>query len=115
MKTIHINSIKEIPENYIGLVVCSNGNQMYLLSGRFHRINGPALINTDGYQAYYLNGKLHREDGPAAIYPKINYQSFWLNNKRYEEHWYWFLVLTYIKEGLNIPEDLGKLFRISDE
>jgi len=45
------------------------GSKYWLLHGKYHREDGPAIETTDGYTAWYLNGDLHREDGPAVLYP----------------------------------------------
>ena len=49
--------------------VLSDGETRYVLNGKWHRKDGPALIFTDGSKYWYLNGRCHREDGPAAIWP----------------------------------------------
>jgi hypothetical protein len=46
-----------------------DGTQVWLLNGKRHREDGPAVIYPNGTQCWYMNGKLHREDGPAVIYP----------------------------------------------
>jgi hypothetical protein len=45
------------------------GNQTWLMNGRLHRTDGPAVIGADGYQEWYHHGQRHRTDGPALIYP----------------------------------------------
>lgn len=40
--------------------------QRWLINGKLHREDGPALIDNEGVKWYY-NGKLHRDDGPAQI------------------------------------------------
>ena len=49
--------------------VDKHGTKYWLLNGKYHREDGPAVETKDGYRAWYLNDKLHREDGPATIYP----------------------------------------------
>ena len=34
-----------------------NGNKQWMLNGKFHRADGPAVEWADGYKAWYLNGK----------------------------------------------------------
>ena len=38
-------------------------------SGKFHRIDGPAIERADGRVEYWIDGKLHRLDGPAYEWP----------------------------------------------
>ena len=38
----------------------------YYINGKFHRIDGPAIVWSDGTKVWYLNGKLHRLDGHAC-------------------------------------------------
>src|ERR1039458_4671778 len=35
-------------------------------SGELHRVDGPAIEDTNGYRAWYINGDLHRVGGPAC-------------------------------------------------
>ena len=56
----------------------TNGSKYWLLNGKIHREDGPAVERASGYKAWYNNGKAHREDGPAIEYvdgPK----EWWLN------------------------------------
>ena len=41
------------------------GNIRWYKDGKYHREDGPAIIEKDGSKAWYLNGNLNREDGPA--------------------------------------------------
>ena len=41
-------------------------DKIWLVNGKRHREDGPAVEGIDGYKAWYINGKLHREDGPAV-------------------------------------------------
>jgi len=56
------------------------GNKAWLLNGKYHREDGPAVEWSDGYKGWCLNGKYHREDGPAREWPDGNRQWF-LNDK----------------------------------
>ena len=51
-------------------------------SGKFHRLDGPAIEYTDGRKEWWENGKLHREDGPAILY-KNGGKSWFLNDILY--------------------------------
>jgi len=65
----------------------SNGNKYWLLNGKRHRTDGPAIEYSNGNKYWYLNGKRHRTDGPACEYPD-GYKSWYLNGKRYSEEKY---------------------------
>jgi hypothetical protein len=56
-------------EEQPGCEVGTHGTKYWLLHGKYHREDGPAVETKDGYRAWYLNDKLHREDGPAIEYP----------------------------------------------
>ena|ERR1700691_4939527 len=75
MDILKLKDWEDIPENYTGIIECSNGSIFYFLNGFIHREDGPAVTHPNGNMHYYLNGKLHREDGPAIIHPsgKIYY------------------------------------------
>jgi hypothetical protein len=45
-----------------------NGDRHWMLDGKLHRTDGPAIIFKSGGQFWYNHGKLHRTDGPAAMY-----------------------------------------------
>ena len=50
--------------------VNSYGDKQWLLNGKLHRENGPAIEWSNewsnGNKLWYLNGQRHREDGPAV-------------------------------------------------
>ena len=43
------------------------GTKEWILNGKTHREDGPAIEYEDGGKYWFINGKMHREDGPAAI------------------------------------------------
>lgn len=57
MKDFNYNRVKEV-----------RGTKFYLLDGRCHRTDGPAIEYANGTIEYHTHGKLHRKDGPARIY-----------------------------------------------
>lgn len=63
-------------------VIFADGSQWWYLNGKVNREDGPAVIYSNGAQHWYLNDKLHREGGPAILYADGS-QSWWLNGKRY--------------------------------
>ena len=60
-----------------------NGNKMFHLNGKLHRIGKPAIECVDGHKSWWVNGKRHRIDGPAAEYPNGN-KEWWVNGKYIE-------------------------------
>ena len=51
--------------------------------GQYHRIDGPAIEDSDGAKQWRINGKLHRTDGPAL---ENNYSKYWfINGKLHRE------------------------------
>jgi hypothetical protein len=67
--------------------VYTSGNKFWLLNGKLHREDGPAVEYADGYKSWWLNGKRHREDGPALECADGS-KFWWLNGKSMteEEH-----------------------------
>ena len=59
---------KQISEKTFTGCVESPEEVNYYKNGKLHRVDGPAVENTDGTFLWYLNGELHREDGPAIEY-----------------------------------------------
>lgn len=41
--------------------------ERWYLFGKRHRVGGPAVTFSDGSQLWYMNDKLHRTDGPAVM------------------------------------------------
>ena len=62
--------------------VYANGYKSWLINGKLHREDGPAIERATGGKSWYINGELHREDGPAIEY--ANGDKVWyLNGKPY--------------------------------
>jgi len=62
----------------------SNGTKEWLLNGKLHREDGPAVECANGTKAWWLNDKRHREDGPAI--ERANGDKEWSqNDKRHRE------------------------------
>jgi len=47
------------------MITHSCGTIEYQLSGKTHRVDGPAIIRPNGSKIWYCRGKLHRLDGPC--------------------------------------------------
>jgi len=90
-------------------IVDEYGNIAWLVDGKRHRIDGPAIERIDGTKCWFVNGKLHRLDGPAYI--ALNKGMVWyINGERHRIDGpavinlilgtqYWFI------NGENITED----------
>ena len=62
----------------------ANGDKEWYLNGELHREDGPAIEDANGSKVWFLNGKLHREDGPAI--ELANGDKWWyLNGKQLTE------------------------------
>lgn len=60
------------------------GNRLcFKQDGKFHRMDGPAVINDDGEAKWFQNGLLHRDDGPAV--KSHNTEIWYQNGKRHRE------------------------------
>jgi hypothetical protein len=67
------------------LEVYASGNKRWLdKEGRFHRLNGPAIIYFDGDTYWYKHGKLHRDDGPAVEWPSDGTEEWYKDGEEYE-------------------------------
>jgi len=55
-------------EKYTGCIHFTDIDEIvYLVNGKFHRIEGPAVISKHVEQ-WYRRGRLYRTDGPAVVY-----------------------------------------------
>jgi len=68
--------MKREPECKVG----KDGTKYWLLNGKYHREDGPAIEWADGRKFWYLHGKRHREDGPAFEWID-GYREWYLNGK----------------------------------
>ena len=66
----------------MGLIckVDSDGVQKWLVHGRLHRLDGPAIIRANGTRQWYLDDQRHRLDGPAVVFADGG-QQWWRNNR----------------------------------
>jgi hypothetical protein len=62
-------------------------------SGKFHRLDGPAIERSDGTKEWWKNGKRHREDGPAIEFTD-GYKEWWLNDIPYKTKEEYFNALS---------------------
>jgi len=67
---------REQPECKVG----EDGTKYWLLNGKYHREDGPAIERASGSKEWFLNGLHHREDGPAVEYTNGR-KSWWLHGE----------------------------------
>ena len=65
----------------------SDGNKVWYLNDKRHRVDGPAIENSNGYKVWCLNDQRHRVDGPAVEYNNGD-KRWYLNGIRYTEQEY---------------------------
>ena len=64
--------------------VYDDGSKYWLLNGKLHREDGPAIEYPDGTKVWWLNDKLHREDGPAYEHAD-GHKEWWINDLKLTE------------------------------
>ena len=80
-KVLKVSDEEEIPENYTGIIKWLDGDKWWLLNGKLHRTDGPAIEWANSYKkAWYLNGELHRINGPAVEWAN-GFKLWFLNGK----------------------------------
>ena len=62
------------------MITDAAGTQLWYVTGRLHRTDGPALIWANGTQLWYVTGRLHRTDGPAVIWAN-GHQEWWVRGQ----------------------------------
>jgi|SRR5579859_6218621 len=60
------------------------GTKRWLLNGKLHRENGPAIEYADGTKYWYVYDKLHRLDGPAVEWADGS-RAWYLQGERHRE------------------------------
>jgi hypothetical protein len=71
----------------------TDGTKEWWQNGKRHRLDGPAVITESGYKQWYYRGLLHREDGPAIIFSTGNKQ-WWVNDVHHKTKEDWFDALS---------------------
>jgi hypothetical protein len=73
-------SLGEIYECSSGLFIRKDGTKRYYLNGKSHRLDGPAIKNSNSDKEWWIYGRRHRLDGPAIEY--INgIKQWWVNGE----------------------------------
>ena len=62
-----------------------NGSNDWFINDKRHNPNGPAVENRDGSKEWWINSKLHRLDGPAIEYADGS-KEWWVNNRKHRDN-----------------------------
>lgn len=76
--------LESIEEEQPQMSVSTYGTKSWMLHGKLHRINGPAVEYPDGDKVWYLHDKRHRDGGPAVEYADGG-KEWWRHGKRHRE------------------------------
>jgi len=81
------------------------GFQYWYKNGLHHRLDGPAFILSDGSKSWYKDGMKHREDGPAVIWGNGNKQYYFESIKypNIQNDFQWKLEVQKMKRQRNKP------------
>ena len=90
-----------------------NGSEFWRnQNGEIHRLDGPAVIDSDGTQFYYQYGLKHREDGPAVIRANGT-KEYWINGKKLTESEFNSRSIKSMENGNEVWKNLnGELHRL---
>ena len=65
----------------IKVTLNTNGTEIWIKNGKFHKTNGTAFIRPDGTEVWYKDDIFHRIGGPSIIH--ADGTEFWyLNGKK---------------------------------
>jgi hypothetical protein len=59
------------------------GTKQWLVDGKFHRLDGPAVECVSGTKQWWVDGKLHRLDGQSVEWAD-GYKSWHIDGKQYQ-------------------------------
>jgi hypothetical protein len=59
----------------------TDGAQLWIKEGKYHRLDGPAVTYPNGEQRWYKEGKYHRLDGPAVTSATGRQEWYVIGNK----------------------------------
>jgi hypothetical protein len=83
-------------------ITSTDGSQRWVLDGKIHREDGPALEFISGTKAWYKQGHLHRIDGPAVEYAYGD-KEWYINGIKYYTKQDYYREL--VKRGICTEED----------
>jgi hypothetical protein len=91
-----------VTEGYFMVKVFKDRKE-WLLNGKLHRTDGPAVEYASGSKEWHLNGELHRTDGPAIEWADGS-KAWYLNGEE--------LTKEDFKKQLSSPTLNGKIVEI---
>lgn len=77
IKIISILSEEEINLLTTGLFIQEGVKKEWLVNGKLHKEDGPAVEYESGQKEWWTDGLLHREDGPAIEYADGRKEWYW--------------------------------------
>jgi hypothetical protein len=75
--TLKVDSHRDVPENFTGIVLWPSGSKQWFKNGQLHRVDGPANEYDYGRKEWWVNGNRHREDGPAVEWEDGTHVWYW--------------------------------------
>ena len=75
------NSIRDQENGKIQKYLNGITYKSWVINGKNHREDGPAIEYSDGYQEWFINGKRHCLDGPAFIDQTGGNKEYYINGK----------------------------------
>jgi hypothetical protein len=75
-----------LPNNFTGIVECSNGDKSWYLNGKWHREDGPAMECSNGTKHWYLNDVKYTESEFLKLTksPSCNGKIVEIDGKKYK-------------------------------
>ena len=62
---VFIKETNNIPVDFTGIAESFDGRKIWYADRLWHRLDGPAIENSNETKQWWINGKLHRINGPA--------------------------------------------------
>ena len=105
----------EIKKGSTGIFKTRAGDIHYLLNGKFHRVDGPAVEYINGSKHWFFYGQRHRDDGPAEEWQDGSKFWFFYGQRHRSDgpaiewpdgtkYWYFFGEGTYSEKEFYGPE-----------
>lgn len=100
-KPIKADSGFDIPPYGAYVATYPDGIKCWIVDGKYHRTDGPAVLSGDGKEYYwYKYNMLHRIGGPAGV--KGNVEKYFIDGNEYTPHEYW---STLKEQGYKIEDN----------
>jgi len=65
-----------------GHYIDEDGDEVWVQDGKYHRLDGPAIIGKNGSNEWLVRGQYHRIDGPAVTWINGD-EEWWLDGKQH--------------------------------